>query len=99
MRWIAAMLTLAALPTWAQSPPACSAESEGQAACLAGKLCECRFERGGQLTGRPDRFGWDCGAMRPTCPPDPTISQPPGYAPPIGVWVQPPIGGRPGPQR
>lgn len=95
MRWIAAILTLGALSAWAQPPPVCSAESEGQAACMAGKLCECRFERGGQLTGRPDRFAWDCGALRPMCPPDPTVSQAPGYAPPLGIWVQPQLGGRP----
>jgi len=100
MRWtVALLLLMPALPAMAQAPPACTAEVEGQAACMAGKLCECRFERGGQLTGRPDRFVWDCGVMRPMCPPDPTVSQAPGYSPPMGVWVQPQIGGRPGPLR
>lgn len=87
---------LAALPARAQPPPACAAETEGQAACMAGKLCLCRFERGGQLTGRPDRFAWDCGAMRPLCPPDPTIGGAPQPLPPVGLWVQP---GRGGPLR
>jgi hypothetical protein len=34
---------------------------------MAGKMCECRFERGGQMTGRADRFAWDCGVLRPPC--------------------------------
>jgi hypothetical protein len=43
------------------------------------------------MTGRPDRFAWDCGINRPNCPPDPNIVQQPGYAPPIGgVYVNPP---------
>lgn len=87
-----AILLLLALPAAAQAPPSCTPESEGQTACMAGKLCECRFERGGQLTGRTDRFAWDCGVMRPTCPPDPTISQPQSWMPPAGIWVAP---GRP----
>lgn len=80
-------------PVTAQAPPACTAEVEGQAACMAGKLCECRFERGGQLAGRPDRFVWDCGALRPPCPPDPTITPAPPGVPPVNLWWQP---GRPG---
>ncbi|WP_338665719.1 hypothetical protein VQH23_11180 [Pararoseomonas sp. SCSIO 73927] len=35
--------------------------------CLAGKACLCRFERGGSVAGRRDRFAWDCGALRPGC--------------------------------
>ncbi len=97
MLWIAVVLLLASWPADAQAPPSCAPEVEGQAACMAGKLCECRFERGGQLSGRPDRFVWDCGVMRPMCPPDPTISQAPGMAP--SVLVQPQIGGQPGPFR
>lgn len=100
MRWMMALLLLIlALPAVAQGPPACTAEIEGQTACMARKLCECRFERGGQLTGRADRFVWDCGVMRPLCPPDPTTSQGGAPAPPIGVWLQPQIGGAPGPLR
>ncbi len=89
MRPLLVLLVLVALPALAQDPPACGPEREGQTACLAGKLCECRFERGGQLTGRGDRFVWDCGALRPHCPPDPTIAQPPGWTPPAGIWVAP----------
>lgn len=83
------LLAVLAFPAHAQAPPACTAEVEGQAACMAGKLCECRFERGGQLTGRGDRFVWDCGAMRPMCPPDPTISPAPATLPPVNLWMQP----------
>ena len=92
MRWMFLLFAATALPALAQPPPSCTAEVEGQAACMAGKLCECRFERGGQLTGRPDRFAWDCGALRPMCPPDPTIGQAPSGAPPVSLWLQP--GGR-----
>ncbi|MBW6399138.1 hypothetical protein KPL78_14850 [Roseomonas sp. HJA6] len=93
MRRILALLVLLPLPVLAQAPPSCTAEIEGQTACMAGKLCECRFERGGQLTGRPDRFAWDCGVMRPMCPPDPTITQTPSNPPPVNLWLPP--GGRP----
>ena len=90
MRWMMALLLMMpAWPTAAQEPPACSAQIEGQAACMAGKLCECRFERGGQLIGRPDRFAWDCGALRPMCPAPPTVAQPAESLPPIGLWLQP----------
>lgn len=89
MRKILIALMLAAGPAAAQPPPACTAETEGQAACMAGKLCECRFERGGQMTGRPDRFVWDCGVMRPMCPPDPTIQPAQPWAPSGGLLVVP----------
>lgn len=78
-----------ALPAAAQSPPVCSPAREGQVACMAGTLCACRFERGGQLTGRPDRFAWDCSALRPPCPPDPTIQPAQPWGPPAGIWVAP----------
>ena len=87
---LAAALLFLALPAAAQAPPACTRAREGQVACMAGKLCECRFERGGQLTGRPDRFAWDCGVMRPMCPPDPNINQQMPQVPPVGgVWLPP----------
>ena len=95
---LAAALLLLALPAAAQAPPACTRAREGQVACMAGKLCECRFERGGQLTGRPDRFAWDCGVMRPMCPPDPNIGQQQPWMPPAGVWVAPGPGPRPPPR-
>jgi len=96
MRRIALALSLLAVPAAAQAPPVCGPAREGQVACIAGKMCECRFERGGQMTGRPDRFAWDCGVMRPNCPPDPTIAPAPGFVTPPGLWLAP---GRPGPIR
>jgi hypothetical protein len=88
---IFAAFLLFSLPLAAQEPPQCTEAREGQLACMAGKQCACRFIPGGSMTGRPDRFAWDCGINRPNCPPDPNIVQQPGYAPPIGgVWVNPP---------
>lgn len=96
-RFLLAFLIFA-LPAAAQSPPVCSPAREGQVACMAGKLCECRFERGGQMTGRPDRFAWDCGVMRPMCPPDPTIAPAPGMPPIGGVVIEPQWRGQAPPQ-
>ena len=53
MRGIALLLLLAAGPAFAQAPPACTAGREGVTACLGDKLCECRWQPGGSLTGRP----------------------------------------------
>jgi hypothetical protein len=89
MRILPVIALLAAAPAVAQPPPACTPQTEGQLACMAGKMCECRFERGGQMTGRPDRFAWDCGALRPLCPPDPTIQPAQPWGVPGGVWVAP----------
>jgi hypothetical protein len=66
MRVLAALL-LFALPALAQDPPRCDADRLGLVSCIAGRLCECRFERGGQMTGLPDMFRWDCSALRPPC--------------------------------
>ncbi len=64
------------LPVMAAAQPACNAQREGQVACMAGRLCACRYETGGSLTGRPSAHRWDCGALRPDCRrPDPV---PPG---------------------
>jgi hypothetical protein len=70
--WMAALLVALALPPDAaraqsSSPPACTESREGAVACMVQKLCVCRFQRGGSLTGRPDGFRWDCGALRPSC--------------------------------
>ncbi|BDG74570.1 hypothetical protein Rmf_44990 [Roseomonas fluvialis] len=89
MRQVLIALLLVAAPVVAQPPPQCTAETEGQAVCMAGKLCECRFERGGQMTGRPDRFAWDCGVMRPPCPPDPTIQPAQPWTAPGGLLIVP----------
>lgn len=75
-----ALLMLFAAPAFAQEAPVgqCTAAGEGVLACMAGRACVCRFERGGQLTGRGDRFAWDCGPLRPDCPP---ASPKPGHSP------------------
>jgi hypothetical protein len=61
---------LLAFPALAQGSPGvqCTAAAEGMLACMAGRACVCRFERGGQLTGRGDRFAWDCSPLHPDCP-------------------------------
>ncbi|MBU8540866.1 hypothetical protein [Falsiroseomonas tokyonensis] len=58
---------LASAPLRAQEPPSCTEAREGTVACIAGKLCTCRFIPGGSMTRRPDRHGWDCGILRPAC--------------------------------
>ena len=72
------LLLLGALPAHAQ--PACGPAREGQLACMAGRLCQCRYETGGTLTGRPSAHRWDCGPLRPDCRPD---SLPVAPGPPI----------------
>jgi hypothetical protein len=68
------LLTLAG-PGHGQEAPAapdCTPEREGVTACFGEKLCACRFEPGGSLTGRPPGHRWDCGALRPACSVVPT---------------------------
>ncbi|NKE43542.1 hypothetical protein HB662_02050 [Roseomonas frigidaquae] len=104
------LLPLAGLgPAQAQDPPACTSAQEGAVACLAGRLCTCRFTRGGSMTGRPDRHAWDCGILRPACgagrvppsmPPAPMpeiLLQPniqPGYGYSPQMGLKPQGGGR-----
>jgi hypothetical protein len=47
--------------------PACAEGGAGLVACVAGKLCACRFDRGGTSTGLPAGYRWDCGVLRPAC--------------------------------
>lgn len=90
-------LLLALLLNWpaAAQVPICQAQREGMTACFDGRLCRCRHEAGGQLTGRPDGFRWDCGALRPDCRPAPaTLPQPdappwPQHIPPPQLWIEP----------
>lgn len=76
-------LALASLPALAgaqgpaELPPACNAAREGMAACFGDKLCRCRFEPGGTLTGRRAGHRWDCGALRPPCGAAPAGPAPP----------------------
>jgi hypothetical protein len=60
------LLPAAAFAQTAQ-PPRCTAESVGAVACMSTKLCECVYERGGAITGRPTGYRWECGALRPDC--------------------------------
>ncbi len=77
-----------AFPTGAPPMPVCNAPREGVAACLAGIACQCRFERGGSITGRADGFRWDCGPLRPRCDTVPAAPFPPPTptAPYPGAW-------------
>lgn len=84
---LAFLLLLLGMPAAAQVP-VCSAPREGMTACFDGRLCVCRFERGGTLTGRPDGYRWDCGALRPDCPPASPVA--PQWAPPWPNHIPPP---------
>ena len=66
MRWLLVVLLLA-FPAEAQVFPSCGTGREGVTACLGGRQCECRWEPGGSLTGRPAGHRWDCGVRRPAC--------------------------------
>jgi hypothetical protein len=48
-------------------PPRCAAETLGAVSCMSTKLCECVFERGGAISGKPSAYRWECGALRPDC--------------------------------
>ena len=61
------LLLLLATPALAADPPACTPAQLGAVACLAGRLCECRYERGGSITGLPHGVRWNCGILRPSC--------------------------------
>lgn len=67
----ASLLLFAATPVSAANeataPPRCSAETLGAVACMSTKLCECVYERGGAISGRPTGYRWECGALRPDC--------------------------------
>ena len=77
-RLLAVLLVAAPVPGLAQAQaappvPVCIPAREGMVACFSSRLCTCRFEPGGSLTGRPEGFRWDCSALRPDCgvvPPD-----------------------------
>ena len=93
-----AMLLLLLLggPAWGQTPPACVTQREGMVACMGEKLCECRWEPAGSLTGRPAGLRWDCGVLRPSCGVVPA-APPPIASPPLTVmpWLQMPPAAQP----
>lgn len=92
------LLLLAAGPAAGQEDPrfpACTAAREGVTACLDGKLCLCRYQPGGSLTGRQSGLRWDCGALRPSCGPPPV--EPGALPPPLPpLFLQPTLPGWPG---
>ena len=68
MRLLFALALLHALPAQAQQQPfACTQALEDFEICIADKLCQCRQESGGTLTGRRPGMRWDCGILRPSC--------------------------------
>jgi hypothetical protein len=87
-------LLLLAMPARAQEPPPCDTRREGLELCIAEKLCRCRHEPGGSLTGRPAGMRWDCGVLRPSCGVVP--AGPPPNAAPAWLFTRPPAWPRPG---
>ncbi len=65
----------------------CAAETEGQLACMANRVCSCQFQPAVPAKGLPDRFAWDCGILRPVCEQPPADYQS-GYTPyPYAVGI------------
>jgi len=93
MRALLILGLLFPLAAVAQDPPACNTQREGMTACFGEKLCACRYDQGGQLTGRPSGFRWDCGAFRPSCGTVPADMNPPQTQLPPGMFlnVTPPV--------
>ncbi len=81
--------------TW----PRCIPERDGQQLGQAGSLCECGYERGGTMIGKPPGWRWACDILRSDdsnldSPADTSFSRqslPPGftYAPQNGAGLQP----------
>jgi hypothetical protein len=74
----------------------CTPARDGEVACLDGRLCECRHDPGGTLTGRRAGMRWNCGALRPSCGsvpaeagPQPAERAPPAFYP--APYVPPPM--------
>lgn len=61
------ILLITMLPVAAQELTRCTPEVAGAVACMAERLCECDFRRGGLMTGTPDGWRWDCGILRGNC--------------------------------
>lgn len=82
------LILLLATPAAAEAPPDCTAGRQGAVACLGEKLCACRWQPGGSLTGQPAGHRWDCGALRPGCGVVPA-GPPPGQPSFPGVLLSP----------
>lgn len=85
-----AWLAFSAVPAFAAdavSPPRCAVETLGAVACMSTKLCECVFERGGAISGRPSGYRWECGALRPDCQMPGADLAAPGWQMPAAVGI------------
>jgi hypothetical protein len=77
---------LSFLPALAADNPICSQSSMGTLTCMAGRQCECVFERGGAMTNKAQGYRWDCGLNRPNCP-NPDANKPTPYDGPDSVSI------------
>ena len=50
-------------------PPACNAELTGMVTCIAGRLCSCELRQPGSISRQAAGYAWNCGIVRPACPP------------------------------
>lgn len=73
MRIFILLLLLISFPAMAaelpktQEPAMCTEKTAGTVKCMETRLCECKFSRGGSITGGVDGYKWDCGINRPSC--------------------------------
>lgn len=83
---LSAGLAIAAVPgrAAAQQIPSCTAAVAGALTCLQNTLCECRYDRGGRLSGQPAGWRWDCDILRPRC--GATVEVPATINPYTGGW-------------
>lgn len=91
----------AALPAGAQVPPGawprCISERDGQRLALGGSVCECRYERGGTMIGKPPGWRWSCDIMKMD---ESVLGIPPDTGrrglPPNFTYIPPPGASQPG---
>nr|WP_314072732.1 hypothetical protein [uncultured Roseococcus sp.] len=95
---LALLLLMLAGPAMAQVP-ICNALREGMTACFDGRLCRCRFEEPGLLTGGRQGHRWDCGVLRPDCRPSEPGTPWPDIVPHVLLDGTRPGRMRPGPDR
>lgn len=63
-----ALVTLATNVAWAHPEDVpCTQDAVDRVACIATRLCACRFVPGSPATGLADGYRWDCGILRPRC--------------------------------
>ena len=72
----------------AQDGPMCNQQVMGQVSCMANRMCECIYDRGGSVTGVPEGFRWNCSINRASCEVEPgTIIEYRGNTPSIPYSV------------